>query len=313
MTTQIPYEQWIVAQFSITVTVVGTVFNALTLFILCRTSFRETSARPVIHYMRAMAVFDTLMLYGWNIDHYLKPIHGFTLQTLNIPMCRFLSFLNYFAAQASAWFRVFVSLDRYLALSRLHRTWFGKSQNVLIVIFCVILITTLINGLFFVVGCSINSNGSISVLSWAFQIYPTWDYLNLVFYNCLPFLLMMIFNCGVIYHLIKLRQTSTLATSRIDHRSISVTLLTTTFLFLLMTIPVTVAFAFFFWIDVAILRALDGLLYSYHVLSFPLYLLTFDEFRNQFLILIRIRRNDRRIGPSMLHSKTIGTVSRVIP
>lgn len=296
MSTSISYEQYIVAQFSLIVTVMGTALNLLTLFILCRTTFRQTRTRPVIHYMRAMAVIDILMLYGWNIDHYLKPMHGFMLQRANIPLCRFLSFLNYFAAQTSAWLRVFVCLDRYLALSRLHRTWFSKSKNVLIVIAVIVVIFIIVNSHFFVVGCSIQQDGSVTVFSTAFELYPTWDYVNLVFYNCLPFLMMTVFNSGVIFHLVELRRTTMLETSRIDHRSISVTLVITTFLFLLMTIPVTIAFAFFYWIDIAILRALDGLLYSYHVLSFPLYFFTFDEFRNQFLILIRIKRQERRVG-----------------
>ncbi|CAF0927955.1 unnamed protein product [Rotaria sp. Silwood1] len=237
------------------------------------------------------------MLYGWNIDHYLGTMHGFTLQESTIPLCRFFAFLNYFAGQSSAWLRVFVSFDRYLSLSRLHRTWFGKSKNVLIIIGCILGCCTLINGLLFFYGCSQKADGTISQASWAFQLYPLWDYVNLGVYNCAPFILMVTFNSGVIYHLTRLRHTSTVQNSRIQHRSISITLVITTFLFLIMTIPATVGYAFFSTASSAILHLLDGFLYSYHVLSFPLYMITFDEFRQDFFQMITCRTNNPRVGP----------------
>jgi hypothetical protein len=83
---------------------------------------------------------------------------------------------------------------------------------------------------------------------------------NLIVYNFLPFILMMLFNSGVIYKLIR-------------HRSITLTLLITTFLFLLMTVLATIGFSFFATSNLPILNLLDGILYSYHITSFPF----FDE------------------------------------
>ncbi|CAF5119115.1 unnamed protein product [Rotaria magnacalcarata] len=245
--------------------------------------------------MRAMAIFDILMLYGWNIDHYFSIMHGFQIQTSSIPVCRFCSFLNYFAPQSSAWLRVFVCWDRYLSLSRLHKTWFSHPKNVLTIIACIMSILFLLNCHMFFSTCYYIAPGKITVLSWAFQIYPLWDYVNLGVYNGAPFALMVIFNSGVIYHLIKLRRTSTIQNSRIQHRSISITLVITTFLFLMMTIPATVGFAFFSTSYRPVLQFLDGLLYTYHILSFPLYIITFDEFRQNFINMITCGRNNRRV------------------
>ncbi|CAF1306632.1 unnamed protein product [Rotaria sordida] len=103
----------IAAYYSLTLVIVGTLLNTITFIVLCRSTFRNTRTRPTLHYMRAMAIFDILMLYGWNLGHYLATIHEIDLQGLNIPLCRCYSFLNYFAPQSSAWLRVFVSLDRY--------------------------------------------------------------------------------------------------------------------------------------------------------------------------------------------------------
>ncbi|CAF1110384.1 unnamed protein product [Rotaria sp. Silwood1] len=113
--------------------------------------------------MRAMAVFDILMLCGWIIDHYVSSIHGFSFSERTIPLCKFFSFLNYFAAQSSAWLRVFISLDRYLSLSSLHRTWFGKSKIILIIIACIMIILLLFNFHIFIVVCYYGPNGTISV------------------------------------------------------------------------------------------------------------------------------------------------------
>ncbi|CAF3186162.1 unnamed protein product [Rotaria socialis] len=302
-------QQWIVAHVSLTLTIAGTVFNLLTFTILCQSTFRNAKTRPTLHYMRTIAIFDIFMLYGWNLDHFFSTVYGFEIQTSTMPLCRFLSFLNYFAAQTSAWLRVFICWDRYLSLSRLHKTWFSHSNNVLTVIACIIVCCAIINGQFFIFGCSFNADGSINAYSTAFQTYPTWDYLNLALYNCAPFILMVIFNSGVIYYLIHLRRTSTVQNSRIQHRSISITLVITTFLFLIMTIPSTVGFAFFSnTAGDTILYFLDGLLYSYHTLSFPLYIITFDEFRREVFGIITCNRNKRRVVPQTQTGVALHTI-----
>ncbi|CAF1100036.1 unnamed protein product [Adineta ricciae] len=296
----------VVAYFSLFLVIVGTTLNSLTFIIFCRSRFRDTKTRPVLHYMRVIAIFDILMLYGWNLDHYVYPIYGFYLQTLTLGSCKFLSFLNYFAAQSSAWLRVFICLDRYLSLSRLHRTWFSDSKHILMIITGIVVFFTLLNFQLFL-ACYYDSNGYISNNSNIFVLYPTWDYVNLTFYNFLPFILMVTLNSGVIYHLINLRRTSTLQNSRIQHRAISITLVITTFLFLLMTVPSTVGFAFFCCNNMIVLRSLDCVLYSYHILSFPLYMITFDEFRQEFIAIILCKKAGGRVDP--MASTAVQTVN----
>jgi len=298
-TADLSTEVIIVAYYSLVLTIIGTLLNFLTFFILCRSLSRGTRARPTLHYMRTIAIFDILMLYGWNLDHYIYPIYGYYLQTSSISSCKFLSFLNYFAAQSSAWLRVFVSVDRYLSLSRLHRTWFGHSKHVLIIIACIIGVLLLLNFHFFLFACFYDATGKININSSLYQIYPLWDYINLGVYNCAPFILMVIFNTGGIYHLVRLRHTTTVHNhnSHKRHRSISITLVITTFLFLIMTVPATVAFGFFSSANPTILRLLDCILYSYHVSSFPLYMISFNEFRKECIAIITCKRYDRRVEP----------------
>lgn len=287
----------VVAYYSLCLVIVGTLLNSFTLFILCRARFRNAGIKSVIYYMRVMAVFDILMLYGWNLDHYVFSIHGFLIQKVSIPVCRFLSFFNYVVPQSSAWFRVFVSLDRYLSLNHLHRTWLNQPKHILIIIGCVIGCCTALNAVFLFYGCSINKAGGVSVYSSTLKMYPLWDYINLGVYNCAPFLLMTLFNCGIIYQLFRLHYSIDREHSRIRHGPISVTLLITTFAFLFMTVPATVGFAFFYTSNQTILNLMDCALYSYHIISFPLYFITYGKFRRECLSLFRRNRHHQQIVP----------------
>lgn len=278
----------VAAYYALLTVIIGTFLNLLTLFVLCQSSFRDVQKRPTIHYMRAIAIFDIFMLYGWNLDHFMTGAFGFSLQFSSILPCKFFTFWNYFTGQCSAWLRVFVCLDRYLSLNYLHKTWFSQSKHVLMIIIGIVIVFFCINVHFFIFTCYYNSDGSLNGESPYYDVYPTFDYVNLTLYDGLPFLAMMILSAGVIYHLFHIRQTSTVQTSRIDHRSITITLAITTFLFLLMTSPVTILFAFFFdVVDLSILYLFDSILYTYHILSFPLYMISFGEFRRVVMRLVK--------------------------
>ena len=284
-------EDLFVTYYPFSLIVGGTLFNMITFLILCRPTFQDTSKRPTLHYMRAIAIFDILMLYGWNLDHYLAHAHGFTLYLYTVASCKFCSFLNYFAPQVSAWLRVFICLDRYLSLSRLHKTWFGQSRSVLMIIAGILVVFTIINFHFFPFVCFYEQDGTVNPEGRLYVVYPLWDYINLGLYNIVPFVVMLGFNSGVIYHLIRLKQTSTVQNSRIQHNSISITLVITTCLFLLMTTPATIGFAFLQAnLPRVILQIFDYVLYTYHLLSFPLYFATFREFRQEVLRIVTCNR-----------------------
>lgn len=299
ITKVISLESYIVAYYALTLMIMGTTLNLLTFIILCRSSFRDTKTRPTLHYMRTIAIFDILMLFGWNLDHYLVIAHNFYILKYSLGSCKFICFLSYITPQTSAWLRVFVSLDRYLSLSRRTRTWFNQSKPILITIICVVVVFILLNLHILIFGCYYRKNNIISVQAQSYRIYPLWDYVNLGVYNCAPFICLVLLNSGVIYHLVELRRTTTIQNSRIRHRPITLTLVITTLLFLIMTIPATVAYAFFPKSNETILHLLDGILYTYHVLSFPLYFITFQEFRHECLAIFNCRNNQVKAQPQL--------------
>ena len=294
-------EPILVAYYALLLMIFGTLLNSLTFIIFFRGKFRDTHERPTIHYMRAIAIIDILMLYGWNFDHYMKNIYGFTVRSTSMSACKTALFINYFAPQTSAWLRVFICFDRYLSISRLHRTWFGHSKNVLIIIASVSVFFVLFNCHLVILGCFYNSNGSIGFNTNTYQITPLWDWVNLGVYNGLPCVFMIILNGGFIYHLIELRRNSTVQNSRIHHRAISITLVITTFLFRVLTIPPTVCYGFFYaMLNISVLYLLHAFMYTYHVIAFPLYLITFGEFRQEFLSMICCRNAQVKVRPGVI-------------
>jgi hypothetical protein len=302
-------EPLVVGYYALTLMVFGTFSNLLTFVIFLRVRFRNTDERPTIHYMRAVAIVDIFMLYGWNLDHYLLNIYGYVVGSTSITACKLTIFINYFAPQVSAWLRVFVCLDRYLALSRLHRTWFGRSTNVLKIIVVICLFFGLFNLHIIVLACTYNVDGSISGNTSTYKIFPLWDWVHLAVYNAMPFVFMLVLNSGVIYHLLLLRRNSTAHNSRIQHRSISVTLVITTVLFVLLTIPPTVAYGFFYdMFNTTVLHTMDSLMYTYHIIGFPLYLLTFVEFRQEFINMICCRHDRTKVTPVISSTRTIRTI-----
>jgi hypothetical protein len=293
-------EALIVGYYPLALMIVGTILNSLTFIVLCQSSFKHTKKQPTIHYMRTTAIFDILVLYGWNLDHYLSNIYGFSLEQYNIPSCKFFVFFGYYTVQTSAWLRIFVCLDRYLSLSRLHKTWFSHSKNVIIIIICIVTLLALFNLHLMAFGCFYAPDGTVDINARLYETFPMWDDVNLAVYNCIPLVLMIILNSGSIYHLIRLRHTTTVQNSRIQHRSISITLIITTFFFLIMTFPSGIAFGFFDSIaSSTTLDALDAVLFTYYITAFPLYIITFKKFRRTFIEMITCGRiNTARVAPA---------------
>ncbi|CAF1591028.1 unnamed protein product [Adineta steineri] len=68
-----------------------------------------------------------------------------------------------------------------------------------------------------------------------------------------------------------------------------------------MTIPATIDAAFFATTPLTSLaKVLDSILYTYHITSFPLYLITFKDFRWEFIKMITCKNNNRRIVPAQV-------------
>ena len=182
-------------------------------------------------------------------------------------------------------------------LSRLTRTRFNQSKGILIIITCIVAVFVALNFHLLLFACFHNKNGTINPQARQYNVYPMWDYVRLGIYSGAPFVLMVVFNSGVVYHLLRIRRESSLRNPRIQHRAISITLVVTTSLFLILTTPSGVVFAFFYAAaGNTLLRLFDGVYFTYHILAFPLYLITFTEFRREFLAMLFYWRRAQRLA-----------------
>ncbi len=88
-------------------------------------------------------------------------------------------------------------IDRYLSFYRLYQTWFNISENALIIILLLVITILSINFHILPFVCYYESN-QVHVESYYYKFYPLCNYINLIIYNGLPFVLMMVFNMKII-------------------------------------------------------------------------------------------------------------------
>ncbi|CAF1352296.1 unnamed protein product [Adineta steineri] len=285
--------------YNLLTVIIGSIFNIITFVVLCRPTFKNAQTRSTTHYMRALAVIDFIGLYGWNFDSYLNLIYGFTLfYTYTVASCKIFTFLNYFTLQTAAWLHVFVSFDRFLFLSNAKlNTWFNQSKNVLKIIGGIIVFFFLFNFHLLIFVCYEDSNGQVNVYSQYYNFFPAYELTHLVINNIIPSFLILSLNILSIYYLNRIRRTTRVQNSQIRHQAIAITLITTSFLFVITRTPTAIAYSFFsnylyFTDSGAMVRlGFDFFSYIFPVLNFPLYLITFTDFRREFIrLLLRKQR-----------------------
>jgi hypothetical protein len=256
--------------------------------------------RPTIRYMRAIALVDMLMLYGWNLDHFFRLKFGFEVDRLTVLSCKISTYLNHFLSQSSAWLRVWMCIDRFCTLNQVrHRRTIYQHRRSKFLITLTFLSIALINLHLPIFSCyayQIGNETKIAAGSHYYRLYPTWNYINLALYNIIPFLLMLIFNILILRYLILAKRKSTFHQSRIRYSSISIPILLSAFFFCIMTTPPAIIFAFFheqiqsdIIIQNLLLTLLDSIKYTYHSLGFFLYFITLVDFRKEVFRLLPCR------------------------
>ncbi|CAF1512333.1 unnamed protein product [Adineta steineri] len=303
--------------YPLCLTCVTTILNSLVIIIFYQKVFRQ---RPTIRYMRVIAFVDIFLVYGWNLDHFFRLKFGFEVDRLSVLSCKLSTYFNHVLSQSSAWLRVWMCADRFYALNQVRqRRAIHQHRRVIVLIISTFISITLINLHLPIFSCYsyIHHNETkISGGSQHFQIYPTWNYINLALYNIIPFILMLIFNILIIRHLILIKRTSSIQKSRIRHTSISIPILVSAFLFCLMTTPPAIIFAFFHKVIQSsifqnyLLSLIDSIKYTYHALSFFLYFATLIEFRTEFFRLLFCRfLNTSRLS-QIINNTTSGRANR---
>jgi hypothetical protein len=309
----------IVSFIALVIIFIGLVGN-ITSFLIFRLN-KEMKKMPSMIFLSFMCVTDTLSLFTWNLDHYLKPNFKFSIESLNIYTCNFFSFIQYFSLESSSWLLTWVSIDRYITILALpgsiaYKLPFGsiKSATVwstIIIAFFAILNSFLlfhdrkriyINKIVKLEnGSEFNTTVEIGFRCYElskndFKIYIVWQNVHLVFYELIPFILMLIFNCLLVrvtffmfgkksskYHL-----NGHLAMRNKRMKNLTMSLIVLTLVFIILTLPATILYNYFYTYFQStstlklIITLIDYFTYINHSLIFINCLISNLKFRNIF-------------------------------
>jgi hypothetical protein len=260
----------IISYFSLVIIGIGVVGN-LNAFIVLRAS-RRLNKMSSMTYLSFVVVADTLSLFVWNLNHFIRPIIGTGYEMLEPIKCRIFTFIQYFGLQSSGLLLSMLCVDRYFSIaampgSFLSRLPFNTPRSALIwstlimsALFVINSHILIFNGYFWVNETSVydaSLNATISLTTVQFECYrysswftlsPFWDEVNTYLYSFVPFLIMCTFNVLLIVRTVRNRQTASNESARqaSQRRRMTITLLIITFAFIIMTIPSTIAFGYLY-------------------------------------------------------------------
>lgn len=212
-------------------------------------------------YLSFLAVIDTISLFIWNLDSFTRPNYGFELEDLNLPMCRVLSFLQYATLQSSAFIMSMLTVDRYFTViampgSRVSRLPFSTPRTAFYWSIGIITTISLINFHMIIFNGpdtrNLTSNETLlqCYAPYGSLAYIFWDYVHLVLFCVIPFLLMLTFNSMLIVKVLLKSRSSTLTKGlailanrqssvarEALNRRLTISLLALTFMFIVLTLP----------------------------------------------------------------------------
>ncbi|CAL1548223.1 unnamed protein product, partial [Lymnaea stagnalis] len=121
---------------------VGSVFNILSIVILSRGAFRNSTTSV---YLRFLACVDMFVLYNGLSRHFVSGVSGYNIRNLDRSFCKFNQWSSSFAPDISAWILVAVTTERVVSIVWPHkvRTVCSKTTAaVLVTIICLVIMVS---------------------------------------------------------------------------------------------------------------------------------------------------------------------------
>ncbi|CAF1047721.1 unnamed protein product [Brachionus calyciflorus] len=279
-------------------------------------NFRNISSMV---YLSFTAVFDTLSLFEWNLNLFLRPNFNLKLEYLNLFNCKFIIFIQFFSLQSSAILLSLMCIDRFMTIiskpgSIFTRLPFSTNKSayvwsILTLIFIFMLNSHILifNGNFMqnsienvtkdeILNGIIVNDTKIEIFirrkekcfwySPNFKFITIWNRVNLIVRNFIPFTLMLVFNTLLITMTLMSNKKGFINKSTIRKRRLTISILSITFAFILMTMPSSILHAFFYekfakkYYGVILIRSLDFVSFSFNSTLFLNCFITNRKFRN---------------------------------
>ena len=115
--------------YALILVIVGTLGNLLAIIILCRRNLRR---HVTMRYLIAVSIFDTVSLYGWNLNNFYKftiSSNYHNIEEISLVHCRFLSYMSFVGLQLSSWCLAAVSIGKYFNLRRPYNSVHRNRQS----------------------------------------------------------------------------------------------------------------------------------------------------------------------------------------
>jgi len=319
ITTLFDYGYFIFGFYSFLLILIGTPLNLLCFYIFKRLIPNRSNATIII--LSYLALIELLIPFTWNLNYAIreliwkrrKNILIKNLEQHSLFICKLVSYSAYFLLQCAAWLKTLATFARYLSLNKNWniKKYLSKTNVIHYLCWMTILLIGLMNSPIWIVnGKRVSvidkyNNTQIQIKCYQSVFFQIWEIVHLLFYNFIPFLLMILCNLSIIRHVhesqrrtkrSKIRSQSirkqSSAKFAFSRRSLAATtgnrltkaLIFITIFFIIFTSPSAI-----FYISLGkiikrhrnlITMGLSNLATTSHVLSFFIYWLTSTDFQD---------------------------------
>lgn len=286
------------------VIIVGTIGNIFSFILMLQREMRQTST---YFYLAILAVADTVVLFVSAFKTWIRAWSNFELLHISDASCKILMFLTYFSLHLSAWLIVAVTVERFILVRfPLKAKSICSTSRAKLTTLSITMTLFLLNVHLFwtaeLISDPVTGAKTCAMLRDNEKLYKdVVPWLHLTVYSFVPFLALLFFNTLIIVSLIQHRQviasqmTKDDRRTRCNHRKLAITLLCISFVWILTTTPSAL-----YTVLPLRPRTLDEtamlllvkiicyiILYINHSINFFLYCITGQNFRREFLRLIR--------------------------
>ncbi len=281
---------------------IGLIGNIIGMIIFLRKSRNKKIANKSVY--QALLFIDSIYLFSQVIQDtfdFLK----LDLKLKSIFLCKLRGYWNFGIASIPIWFLVFITIERYVSI-KFNNFRLLKLKKFQLCLIILIIIYNLILYLPFVIFYTIfqdiiikiNKNETINyTILCDFEdvnILNTMFTIDVINGTLLPFIIIIIFSCLLIYKIITTRIKALKMLSEIIKKKLfkdirlSVSILAMNLSIFLM-LPLSIANYYFYDLDIFIYNIFCCISYSYYCVDFYVLFLFNSNFKKEVLIMFKIR------------------------
>ncbi|XP_064639514.1 FMRFamide peptide receptor frpr-18-like [Lineus longissimus] len=225
--------------------IAGTILNALTVIVLLKRKFGKSSTRILLI---VLAFVDTGVLWTALLGYWIRYAFDVEVRILSELSCPLNFFFTYFFLQLASWSITLLTIERWISVifplkAKLICT--GK-RTAIILILVVILLLCLNAHMLFLFGIRDGECLPMAAPYIYFWKY-VWTYIDLLAKACIPFLVITVCNCSILYKVIRshntrkklpnLEKSSDGQTAHAQMTSMTYMLTTVSVMFIFLTLP----------------------------------------------------------------------------